>query len=212
MKWECKHGHQWEAIYGSIKKGHWCFECAHISIGESKRLPDGLEQCHAIAEIRGGKCLSDKYTGKNVPMKWECSRGHQWIVPFEHIKYDNTWCPNCLYKNEQECRDIMERLYQKPFPKCRPSFLKGLELDGYNEELKIGFEYDGIQHYQPMSCWGGDDAFRRQKERDFIKQNLCDEHKIGIIRIPYNIIDKEEFINNKKSKIILFFVELFSID
>ena len=33
LKWECEHGHKWEAISKSIKKGHWCPICAG-SIGE----------------------------------------------------------------------------------------------------------------------------------------------------------------------------------
>ena len=44
------------------------------------------------------------------------------------------------------CREILESIYSVPFKPCRPNFLKNpktgrnLELDGYNEELKIAFE------------------------------------------------------------------------
>ena len=34
------------------------------------------------------------------------------------------------------------------FRKCRPNFLEGLELYSYCAELKLGVEYNGIQHYR----------------------------------------------------------------
>ncbi|WKZ37822.1 MAG: hypothetical protein QY332_07725 [Anaerolineales bacterium] len=29
LKWECREGHQWDAIPETIKKGHWCPKCGH---------------------------------------------------------------------------------------------------------------------------------------------------------------------------------------
>jgi hypothetical protein len=31
LHWECHRGHQWHAIPNSIRKGHWCPECAHMN-------------------------------------------------------------------------------------------------------------------------------------------------------------------------------------
>ncbi|WP_449701810.1 zinc-ribbon domain-containing protein [Acidicapsa acidisoli] len=28
LAWQCKKGHQWEALPSSIKQGHWCSRCA----------------------------------------------------------------------------------------------------------------------------------------------------------------------------------------
>ena len=56
-------------------------------------------------------------------------------------------------KNEEQCREILQRLTGKKFNSVRPDFLKNpetnrnLELDMYCEEMNVAFEYNGCQHY-----------------------------------------------------------------
>lgn len=97
-------------------------------------------------------------------------------------------------KKERKCREILERIFNKPFIRVRPNFLKNpktghnLEIDCYNDELKIGLEYCGIQHYQyPNFIHRTRKEFEDLVERDRIKDRLCKEHGIHLIRVPYNI-------------------------
>lgn len=95
--------------------------------------------------------------------------------------------------HEKKCREIIENYYKKPFPCVRPDFLKyknkNLELDMYNDELKLAFEYDGIQHAQYNKHFHKNDYnnFIKQKERDAAKNDLCRKNGIKLIRIPHTI-------------------------
>lgn len=99
---------------------------------------------------------------------------------------------------ESKCKEILENRFQEPFNKCRPSFLynpetgKNLELDGFNQKLKIAFEYNGSQHYfyNPYYHKTKDD-FEKQKKRDELKKQLCIKHGIHLIVIPYELRAEE---------------------
>jgi hypothetical protein len=97
-------------------------------------------------------------------------------------------------KGETLCRDIAQRLFNKPFTKVRPDFLKNnvtgsnLELDIYNEELKIAIEYNGQQHYKYVPFFHKNyEHFLNQKYRDEIKRMLCRQNGIHLIEISYEL-------------------------
>ncbi len=194
MLWECSKGHQWENKFGHIKnRQQWCPECA----GKKKKT---ITECQQLAEERGGKCLSTEYKNIDGKMLWECSEGHQWHNTFGHIKNGQQWCPYCTgYRSEKLARTLMEECYGEKFQKVRPEWLDGLELDGYNEDLKIGFEYNGIQHYQYIPHFhrnGIEDLYKQQK-RDHKKYEICKERGIHLIVIPneYSYRDEDEMRN-----------------
>lgn len=96
-------------------------------------------------------------------------------------------------KYENRCREIFEHIFNKKFPKVRPDFLRRpngrcLELDGYNDELKLAFEYNGYQHYKFSSKFHKNMTdLEDQIQRDIDKKEMCRKHGIELIEIPYNI-------------------------
>lgn len=97
-------------------------------------------------------------------------------------------------KFEGECRRIFEKHFRKPFPNTRPDFLKNpytnhnLELDGYNPDLKIAFEYNGAQHVKPNSLFKMDqNDVRYQQFKDSLKNKLCQQHGIKLYVIPHTV-------------------------
>ncbi|RHZ68232.1 hypothetical protein Glove_296g69 [Diversispora epigaea] len=54
-----------------------------------------LNDACTIARARGGLCLSDKFINSKIPLRWKCSKDHEWNAPLDRIKNRNTWCPVC---------------------------------------------------------------------------------------------------------------------
>jgi|APSaa5957512535_1039671.scaffolds.fasta_scaffold18620_5 hypothetical protein len=98
---------------------------------------------------------------------------------------------------ELELRKIVEQYTGKLFPSVRPSWLTNpetgclLELDLYNKELGIAFEYQGFQHYEPVEAWGGVPRLLKLKERDEVKRRICKE--MGVV---LHEVDGREFCTN----------------
>ena len=107
------------------------------------------------------------------------------------------------WKSEALCRRVFEDMFGMEFPSVRLNCLKNpetnrnLELDGYNEELGLAFEYSGIQHYQyPNPFHTSEEQFINQVRRDQYKREKFDEMGIYLITIPYNVPVKYEEIKD----------------
>ena len=51
--------------------------------------------------------------------------------------------------------------------------------------LMFLIEYQGIQHYQPKSKFGGFEGLRKQSYNDMLKREYCKKHNIILVAIPY---------------------------
>lgn len=111
-------------------------------------------------------------------------------------------------KGEIECRRVLRKLFNKPFNKCRPDFLRNnvtggnfnLELDCYDSDLKLAVEYNGIQHYQYNKFFHRNkEHFLNQKYRDELKKRMAKENGIILIEVPYSVKPEqiEGYLRNK---------------
>ena len=92
---------------------------------------------------------------------------------------------------EEWCRSYFEEKFRVEFPNRRPSFLKNpktnrnLELDGYNIEMCLSFEAQGLQHYKRVSKFQRtQEDFNKQVEHDLEKQLKCFRKGIRLVIIP----------------------------
>ncbi len=183
MAWLCKNGHISHSSYINLQNDSFCMECTRKTI----------EDCHILANNKGGKCLSTEYIGSRDQMEWSCQLGHQWITNYNSIQLGH-WCPHCHSGSKQEkiCKKIFEILFNKPFEKIRPNWLKNpktncsLEIDIYNEELNIACEYSGEQHYKftPIFHKSNEDLINQQ-EKDKVKEQIIKTKGINFIVVPY---------------------------
>ena len=114
--------------------------------------------------------------------------------------------PGYVSRGEAECKYILENIFDKPFNKERPDFLKNdvtgknLELDLYNAELGLCVEVNGRQHYEYTPYFHSSrDSFYNQRYRDEMKKKKCQENGINYIEIPYTVKTGElrDFIKSK---------------
>ena len=52
-------------------------------------------------------------------------------------------------------------------------------------ELQFLIEYQGVQHYEPKSKFGGYAGLRKQQYNDMMKREYCKKHNIILLAIPY---------------------------
>ena len=119
-----------------------------------------------------------------------------------------SWCPECksTSKLEQICKRIVELLFNEEFIRIRPKWLsseetKGnLEIDIYNEKLKLCIEVNGKQHYEYIQFFHRtEENFIELQKRDKIKEQLIKKRKLKLIIVPYTVKYNEalDFIINK---------------
>ncbi len=131
------------------------------------------------------------YVNAHHKLKVKCRYGHEFKICYNNLK-KNRWCGLCsTRKMERYTKEIAETIIGKPFEKVRPEWLKNgknnkMELDIYNDELKLAIEYNGIQHYK------FEKFFHKTKEEfearvidDELKVKLCKKNNVDFIVIPY---------------------------
>jgi hypothetical protein len=184
-----------EATFSEIHRNTGCRKC-------SGTLKYTISDVKTSADTKGFVCLDNAYVNNLTPMRFVCNTCEmQRCVSFS--TFLNFGCGNCSrFLSERMCRTIFQAFLAKLFPKCRPSFLNSLELDGFCEELNLAFEYQGKQHFEFIPHFHLDDqALVRQQERDARKRLLCAEHAITLIEIPF------EYDHRDKDKMEVFIME-----
>lgn len=142
-----------------------------------------------------------KYTGKKG--KWSALEANSFLSGKRNQVVDDLNVPiittnlrqqNTESRGETACRAHLQFRFGVPFVKVRPSWLVNpkssarLELDCYNDKLKLAVEYNGKQHYQYVERFHKSTLdLRNQKERDRIKRSVCRKRGIDLIEVPYTV-------------------------
>ena len=196
LKCECREcGYQWETMYDNLLSRTGCYGCERARKLDRlrNRLPKSIETFSDYRPSMEFKCT-------------ECS--HTW----SSSPYTNQVCRQChphsVWTQEEEVREIIERLTGWKFPKIKKSTSPiEMELDGYNAEHQIAFERQGEYHYRPHWSYAskpatlGEAALHSQKLRDDKKRLRCRRVGILLIRVPYFKRDPEAFIRKKLNNI-----------
>jgi DNA-directed RNA polymerase subunit RPC12/RpoP/very-short-patch-repair endonuclease len=132
--------------------------------------------------------LDNNYNGSNKYHKHKClDCSSEFETKPNYILHMKTNCPICN-KSKGE-REIIEFLNVNKFNYKTEYIVKisnrNLRFDFYLKDMETFIEYDGIQHFEPVSIFGGESSCKKQIEHDNLKDKWCLENNKKLIRIPY---------------------------
>ena len=204
---QCESGHNWNARLDNVLRG-------------LKRLSKGCPHCaKEVTDRLSEEAVKNNLIDGHMVISYELKitdlkknrkeRFYKIKCPHEHIYEKRSskmqeGCPKCstgVFVGEERVKVIFETHFGKRFKKIRPEWLKNpnaqskMEIDGYNQELKVGFEYQGRQHYSNNTQFAGEQE--NQFNRDELKKSICEKNnvKLYIIDQPSSYAE-DKFIEN----------------
>lgn len=195
-----KLGNEFRMAPTSIKGDRW----SPYEVDKVRDPKYHMKELEEIALSKGGNIKEgEKYINAKTKMIFIDQLGNEFETIPSSVKL-GCWSPYEKNYSENICRQIIEQLYNKNFPSCwdiiKREGKRSLQLDGYNPDLKIAFEYQGEQH---TFGWFNPDKNRQQKlleeikERDREKKQICRNKDILLLEINYykNIKNTQDLIS-----------------
>ncbi|MCC6277564.1 MAG: hypothetical protein IT289_06600 [Oligoflexia bacterium] len=164
------------SIYNALK-GRKCPHCA----GRRRTIAD----VKLFAKSRGFVCVSKSYIKAVTKLSFICPNGHGFTMSYNKFSSPGTKCPRCMsFVGEEVCRTLLEEMLGKRFPKQRPKWLSGLELDGYCNELGLAFEHHGEQHFKHGNLFTKNKVhLKKRQSADALRRRICSQHGINLIEV-----------------------------
>lgn len=170
--------------------GHRCGYCSPT------RNKTDEEFRQSVKELVGNEytVLTTYYTNRAYVKMRHNKCGKEWdVLPVNFL--NGSRCPKCnMSHGELLIYNLLQTDYSMILDK---DFIHAyvlpnkLHLDFYLPKIKVGIEYDGIQHYVAKEFFGGEAGLISLQMRDKRKDHYCKEHSITLVRISYTVNTKE---------------------
>lgn len=190
--------HEYEIKQQDLMSGKDCFQCH----GSKKYTQEEFVEIFKEKGLKGFTVVGEyKGINNNIKIKHDKCGTEFDIKPSSYFKQFKK-CPTCFTKSlgEERVADVLNDRkisYQREyrFDDCKYKYT--LPFDFYLEEHNTCIEYQGKQHYQPVSEFGGNERYEYTKRNDNIKKQYCINNNIKLIEVPYWIDDVEKYIVEK---------------
>ena len=182
--------------------------CKYCTKGDIFNLIDFIKKAKII---HGNKYDYSKveYKGMNEKVCIICPEHGEFLQkPVKHITMQQD-CPKCSkqqYKSETNLYNFIKKEFEEKNIEIIHSFknrsiLGKQEIDIYIPKYKIGIEYQGIQHFQPIDFGGygkeiAEKQFINNINRDIIKKEKCIKNDIKLLYYS-DINEKNEMFGEK---------------
>lgn len=182
--------------------GQGCPECGRMISGKKTSFTQKLF-VERSKKVHGNKYDYSKsvYVGARNKLCVICPKhGEFWQTADAHIRGQG--CPECSKHRVSKGEDLIKKFLEERkvdfiHNKACLDFLGELRPDFYLPDYNLIIEYDGEQHFKPVDLFGGDEEFLKTQERDKLKNKLCEEHNIKLVRISYTQFNEiEEIIDS----------------
>jgi len=192
---QCDCGGTRLALSSSLKSGHvkYCPQCATYR----RALSYVGERFGKLVVIEILK--DDRATNQGLLCSAECDCGNIIQVPIAFLlrKNGQQSCGKCtVSKGENKVKSILQNMgiyfsQQENFNKTfkHPDTTRCCFADFYLPNQSIVIEYNGEQHYRPIEYFGGEEGFKKLKNRDNWKKQFYCSHNLKLITIPYTDYD-----------------------
>lgn len=180
---KCQNGHVYKTLFHNFKKGQRCKEC------QNKNIPYTHKEVKEYIESFGYELISNTYINCKTKLLIKCPKGHIYEVSFDNFKRGRR-CPYCKLKSkgEEKVKEVLEKynidfIRQYTREDCKYTYV--IPFDFYIQSMNTIIEYDGIQHFESIEAWGGEEKLKITQEKDNIKNQYCQQNNIKLIRISY---------------------------
>ena len=127
-------------------------------------------ECGNVTNVIGGHLVGGNIQSCGC---WVYSKLEECVIEyFNKIGYQNSI--------DYECQKKFDDLFGLGGKQLSYDFLVYL-----NEKPRYLIECQGIQHYEPIEYFGGEDTFVRQQEHDKLKSEYAVQKGLELIEIPY---------------------------
>lgn len=192
--------HEWSIKPNHTLLGHGCPMCSFKNLADAKRKPHD-EYVRELSAINQSIEVVGKYINNNTRILHRCKAcEHMWLIDPGHTLRGQS-CPVCNQsRGEREVSQwlnnhLIEYIPQYKFDDCKDK--SKLPFDFYLPKYNSCIEYDGLQHFEPVDWFGGEESLKITKSHDSIKTNYCKDNNIPLLRIAYNqniIEELEKFL------------------
>jgi hypothetical protein len=181
-------GHIWNPIVNTVLAGHGYKKCGFAKISENTRLSND-EFIERLKKINPTIKPLETYVTSKSFMRVECTLcGRIWKSRPTGLLEGNGCAACTSSRGERSVRATLDELkieysQEHIFLDCRNKW--PLRYDFYIPSLRLAIEFQGRQHYEVETKWGGDDGLAERQLRDQIKRDYCAANNIHLVEIPY---------------------------
>ena len=104
------------------------------------------------------------------------------------------------WKSEFELYMLVKSYFEDTIYQYHNEWLGLQSLDIFIPQINLGIEYQGIQHYQAVELFGGEEGYITRQKRDKIKKEKCKQENVKLLYWDYRVqisdTNLEELLNS----------------